>query len=385
MALHFSDEEFARRKAAVLAKMADRKLDAMLIFSQESMYWLTGYDTTGFSFFQCLILRKDGQTDLLTRSADLRQARLTSNIDAIHIWADRVKRKASPAMQLKGLLDKLDMLGSRLGIEYDAHGLTAKDGRTLDESLRTFADCEDASRIISPLRAIKSSAEISYIRKAAALTDAALTETLPLIKAGADEGSILSRMQSVIIEGGGDCPANHFVVGSGEDALLCRYKTGRRALSTNDQLTLEWAGVYRHYHVPAMRTIIIGDPTQRHQELYEIGLAALREVENVMQPGHTIGEIYDTHALVIDKMGANPHRLNACGYSVGARFAPTWMDWPLIYRGNENEVCPNMTLFAHMVLMDSDEKIAMSLGQTYLTTEGAPEALSNLPTDLIIR
>lgn len=385
MALHFSDEEFARRKAAVLAKMADRKLDALLIFAQESMYWLTGYDTTGFSFFQCLVLRKGGQTDLLTRSADLRQAKLTSNIDQIHIWADRVKRKASPAMQLKGLLDKLDMLGCRLGIEYDAHGLTAKDGRTLDESLRTFADCEDASRIIAPLRAIKSSAEISYIRKAAELTDKALTETLPLIRAGADEGTILSKMQSVIIEGGGDCPANHFVVGSGEDALLCRYKTGRRQLDTNDQLTLEWAGVYRHYHVPAMRTVIIGEPSKRHQELYEIGLAALREVENVMQPGHTIGEVYDTHAHVIDRMGANPHRLNACGYSVGARFAPTWMDWPLIYRGNDNEVCPNMTLFAHMVLMDSEEKVAMSLGQTYLTTDGAPETLSTLPMDLLLR
>lgn len=385
MALHFSDEEFARRKSALLAKMADHKLDAMLIFAQESMYWLTGYDTTGFSFFQCLVLRKEGQTDLLTRSADLRQARLTSNIDQIHIWADRVKRKASPAMQLKGLLDKLDLLGCRLGIEYDAHGLTAKDGRTLDDSLRTFADCEDASRIIPPLRAIKSNAEISYIRKAAELTDAALTETLPLIRAGADEGAILSRMQAVIIEGGGDCPANHFVVGSGDDALLCRYKTGRRALSTNDQLTLEWAGVYRHYHVPAMRTIVIGEPRKRHQELYEIGLAALREVEGVMQPGHMIGEIYDTHALVIDKMGANPHRLNACGYSVGARFAPTWMDWPLIYRGNENEVSPNMTLFAHMVLMDSDENVAMCLGQTYLTTEGPPEALSDIPMDLILR
>ena len=385
MALQFSPDEFERRKKSVLAKMADRKLDALLIFSQESMYWLTGYDTTGFYLFQCLVLRQNGETDLLTRSADMRQARLTSNIDHIHIWSDRVKKKASPAMQLRNLLDKLDLLGARIGIEYDAHGLTARDGRTLDESLRSFADTEDASRIIQPLRAIKSGAEIAYLRKAAELTDLAFNEVLPQIRAGADESRILARLQSVIIENGGDYPANHFVVGSGEAALLCRYQTDRRILSAQDQVTLEWAGVYKHYHVPALRTIIIGKPQPRHEELYEIAVAALKAVEGTLIPGARIGDIFDTHAHVIDEMGANKHRLNACGYSVGACFAPTWTDWPLIYRGNEFEVCPNMTLFAHMILLDSEQNVAMCLGQTYLTTEAEPEALSTLPTNMLVQ
>lgn len=385
MALHFSPDEFKSRKASVLAKMADRKLDAMLIFAQESMYWLTGYDTTGYNLFQCLVLRKNGETDLLTRSADMRQAKRTSNIKHVHIWADRVKKKASPAVQLRGLLEDLDLLGCRIGIEYDTHGLTAKDGRTLDESLRSFADCEDASRIIPPLRAIKSGAEIAYLRKAGELTDLALNETLPLIKAGADEGKILASMQGAILEAGGDYPAHHFVVGSGEDALLCRYKTGRRQLQSQDQLTLEWAGAFRHYHTPAIRTVIIGAPLPRHRELYDIATAALSAVEDVMRPGNNIGDLYDTHARVIDGMGGHAHRLNACGYSVGASFAPSWMDWPLIYRGNENKICPNMTLFAHMILMDSDQNVAMCLGQTYVTTEAEPEPLSSLPMDLLIR
>ena len=50
----------------------------MLLFAQESMYWLTGYDTFGFCFFQCLVVKADGSMVLLTRSADLRQARQTS-------------------------------------------------------------------------------------------------------------------------------------------------------------------------------------------------------------------------------------------------------------------------------------------------------------------
>ena len=54
MALHFERSEYAKRMQYLKTAMAQENLDAMLLFSQESMYWLTGYDTFGFCFFQCL-------------------------------------------------------------------------------------------------------------------------------------------------------------------------------------------------------------------------------------------------------------------------------------------------------------------------------------------
>ncbi len=65
------------------------------------------------------------------------------------------------------------------------------------------------------------------------------TRRCALIKPGADEADILAAMQGAIFSGGGDYPANEFIVGSGAEALLCRYKAGRRKLDVNDQLTLE--------------------------------------------------------------------------------------------------------------------------------------------------
>ena len=38
------------------------------------------------------------------------------------------------------------------------------------------------------------------------------------------------------------------------------------------------------------------------------------------------------------------HRLNACGYSLGARYAPSWMDWPMFYRDNPTIIAPGMVL-----------------------------------------
>ena len=51
MGLHFSQEEFKSRKSKVLISMKEQKIDALLMFRQESMYWLTGYDTFGYVFF----------------------------------------------------------------------------------------------------------------------------------------------------------------------------------------------------------------------------------------------------------------------------------------------------------------------------------------------
>ncbi|HEX5935070.1 MAG TPA: aminopeptidase P family N-terminal domain-containing protein, partial [Pseudorhizobium sp.] len=124
MALHFERSEFEQRLARLLERMREEKLDALLLFAQESMYWLTGYDTFGYCFFQTLVVKSDGTMTLLTRSADLRQARHTSIVENVVVWVDRVN--ADPTLDLKNLLDDMDLLGARIGVEYDTHGMTGR-------------------------------------------------------------------------------------------------------------------------------------------------------------------------------------------------------------------------------------------------------------------
>ena len=382
MALQFERDEYSARLNRLLGEMQEQKLDAMLLFAQESMYWLTGYDTFGYCFFQTLIVKADGSMTLLTRSADLRQARQTSIIENITIWVDRLN--ADPTLDLKNLLSDMDLLGARIGIEYDTHGMTGRVARLIDNQLSTFGQLIDGSYLVGKLRLVKSPAEIAYARHAAELADDALDAALPLIKAGGNEADILAAMQGAVFSGGGDYPANEFIIGSGEDALLCRYKAGRRKLDANDQLTLEWAGASAHYHAAMMRTITIGEPSPRHRELYKACLETIHAIEEVLRPGHTFGDVFDTHARILDERGLSRHRLNACGYSLGARFSPSWMEQQMFHVGNPQEIVADMTLFVHMIIMDSDSGTAMTLGHTYLTTEGAPEPLSRRGLDLIV-
>ena len=381
MALHFDSEEYANRLQRLTSRMREEKLDAVLLFAQESMYWLTGYDTFGYCFFQTLVVKASGDMVLLTRSADLRQARHTSNIEKIEVWVDRVN--ADPTMDLKNLLSDLDLLGCRIGVEYDTHGLTGRNARLLDNQLQSFGDLADASTIVSRLRLIKSPAEIAYVERAAALSDDALDAALPLIAPGGDEAAILAALQNAVLAGGGDYAANEFVIGSGADALLCRSKSGRRRLDAQDQLSLQWAGVSSRYQAPMMRTAVIGEPSNRHRELYSACRETMQAMEMVLRPGNTFGTVFETFARILDERGLARHRLNTCGYSVGARFAPSWMDPQMFVVGNPQEIEPNMSLFVHTIISDSESGTAMTLGQTYLTTTDTPKALSRYGLDFI--
>jgi Xaa-Pro dipeptidase len=382
MALHFSKEEFQKRKINVLNSMKEQNLDALLMFRQESMYWLTGYDTFGYVFFQTLLLDQKGKIVLLTRAPDLRQAQNTSNIEDIRIWVD--KDGSNPTDDLKTILNELSLKGGKIGIEYEAYGMTGRNALRLNTSLKNYCEIEDQSELITKHRVIKSKEEIVYIKKAADLADKALDEAWKYTKIGASESKILAEMQRVVLEGGGDYPANEYIIGSGHNALLCRYQSEKRILSNVDQLSIEWAGTYKHYHSAMFRTIPVGKADPKHIKMHEACLRALINCEIKLTPGNTVGEVFDIHAKTFDDLGYKNSRMNACGYSLGSTFSPNWMDWPMLYTGNPYIIKPGNVFFMHMILMDSVNELAMNLGETYLVTENGNERLGKQKLDLVV-
>lgn len=381
MPIHFTPEEYEQRRQRAVESLNEQGLDALLCFRQETMFWLTGYDTFGYCFFQCLVLRADGGMTLLTREPDRRQAAHTSVLEDIRVWVDR--EGVNPAEDLRDLLRELGLAGTRLGVEYEAYGLTGRNARRLDAALDAFAAAEDASELVSRLRVVKSPAEMACIRRAAGLADDALDAALAEVSAGAFEGDILAAMQGAVFRGGGDYPGNEFIIGSGRDALLCRYFSGRRRLDPEDQLTLEWAGVYHRYHAAMMRTVLVGGAHEEHRAMHAAADEAMAACIEACAPGRTCGEVFDAHARVVDGAGLRPHRLNACGYCMGATFAPMWMDWPMFYTGNPVEIAPGMAFFIHIILMNSDSGRAMTLGQTVEVTEAGAIPLHRHDTALL--
>ncbi|MCB1883540.1 MAG: aminopeptidase P family protein [Geminicoccaceae bacterium] len=383
MAIHVGLDEYERRRGAVLAAMAAEGLDALLLFKPESHYWLTGYDTFGYCFFQCLVLKADGRTALLTRSADRLQALHTSIVEDVRVWRDAADAK--PANDLRGLLAEMGLEGERLGVEWQTQGLTAANGQALAAALDGFARIGDASLLVSTLRLVKSEAELAFVREAGRLADAAFDAAVSKTAPGADEGRILAAMHEAVFAAGGDYPANPFIVGSGRDALLCRYKSGRRRLDARDQLTLEWAGAWRQYHAAAMHTLLVGTASDRHRRLFDAAREALLACEAALRPDAPMGDVFDAHARTLDRHGLQAHRLNACGYSLGATYAPSWMDWPfMFYAGNPTSMQEGMVFFLHMIVADGDTGTAMTLGRTSIVTASGAEQVNRRALELVV-
>jgi Xaa-Pro dipeptidase len=358
MALQFSREEHEARIRAARAGLRARGLDALLLFAQESHYYLTGFDTNGYVFFQCAVLTADDRPiTLLTRKPDYEQARITSIIEDIRLWFDA--EGANPAEELKAILKEKNLAGARIGIEMNTYGLTAANYERVRQALAGWCRLEDGSDVVRDLRLVKSPAELVYVRKAAALADKALAAMIATAGPGAFEGDIQAAGQSVI-----------------------RNSTGPRLLDPVDQLTMEFAGVYRRYHACLMRTIAIGSACDYQRRMFQATADALTAMTEAAKPGRPIGEIDEAHRRAYDAAGFSHARMAACGYSLGATYRPNWMDVPpMLYAGNPVIARPGMVLFMHAILIDRPKGYAMSAGHTVVITENGREVLSRAPLD----
>lgn len=380
MPIHFTPSEFKQRQDVASAAISSKGFDAILLFAPESHYWLTGYDTFGFSLFQTMVLTCKGEVHLLTRAPDLRQALYTSTLseDHIHIW-DEVEG-ANPAKDLARLLSELGLTKGKIGYESQTVGLTDFNGRLLRDAIPNLQDIAD---LMLNLRRIKSSAEIAMHRKAAALSDDALDAAIDRTHAGAFEGDILAAMQGAVFKGGGDYAGNEFILGSGPGALLVRYFSGRRHLDKKDQLTLEWSGAFARYHAAMMRTIIIGKANPIQRRMYDAAAEALTACENAIRPGAPMGEVFEAHSEVFNAHGFSHAKLQACGYGMGAVYNPIWVEFPMFYEGNPLLMRLNQVFFLHMILVDSETGLAMTLGHSVLVTDSGAERLSRHKLQLL--
>ena len=381
----FPDAEYEVRIRAVRAALEERALDALLLFSQESHYYLFGYDGTGYVFFQSVVLpAAGGEPVLLCRLPDVAQARDTSSITDVRVWLNA--EDACPARELKAILSEMGLAGARVGIELDTYGLTAANYLTVARELEGFCELVDASSLVRGLRLVKSATEIELVRRAAALADDAVEAIAGAARPGVLDSSLAAVGISAVLDGGGDPAPGDPLVNSGPKAVYGRSVTGPRPLGERDQLLVELAGTFRRYNCCIERTVVLGAPSAAHHDMYLVVRDAIDAAIEAFRPGAPLGRVDEVHRSRLDAAGYSGQRYAACGYSLGATYRPSWMDVPpMIYAGNPLEMRPGMVFFPHVMLGDRRSGMAVGLGNTVLVTENGAESLSRLPLDLLVR
>jgi Xaa-Pro dipeptidase len=382
--VHFSEDEFRERQAVVRRELAARGLDGLLVSRIEDQYWLCGLDTDGFVIFHMMFIGSGGQLTHVTRTADLASIDYSSLCEDVRIWEDAQGNPKSKV--IKDMLESHGMGGKRIGIQLDSFGLLPNLHMELREALDGWCELIDASDLIRLMRLVKSPQELDYHRQAGRILDRACARAIDLIAPGADEGHVLAEVYRVIWEEGADIPANRMPMGHGEKAMNVRYVTGRGRIAENDQVTFEMGDAWRHYHVADMFTVLTGpnvDP--RHLGMHAACAEALDRVQETLRAGRTLGDVFEAHRATLAARGYEHALLKACGYTMGATFPPTWMEQPMIYRDNPLVLERNMVFFTHMILSEQKTGLIMSLGETSIITNGAPEVITHVPREPIVR
>jgi Xaa-Pro dipeptidase len=381
--LKFEAAEFAARLAATRRRMRERGLDALIVFAQESHYWLTSYDTAGYVFFQAGLVLADDASDtlLLTRTPDLRQANVASLYDDIRVWLNA--ENANPAEDLRAIMAEKGLAGKKVGIEYATYGLTGANARMVDAALGDFCITEDASDIVRLGRLVKSAAELVHVRAAGRLADAAVRAAIEVTKPGIPDTVLSAAALTAMLSGGGDIPSGGPLVNSGPRALYGRGIGGPRLIEEQDQILVELAGSHCRYHVCIEHTLVTGKPDPRQLDMLKVAKDALDQIKEAARPGAQLGTLDDIHRKVLDDAGFAKFRYNACGYALGCTFKPTWMDVPpMIYSGNPLVMMPGMVFFVHIMIPDAATGLTAGVGQTFAITDGYPEVFSALPVEL---
>jgi Xaa-Pro dipeptidase len=183
--LPFDATEYEHRQATLRARMEERGLDAVLLSGPENQYYVTGYETTGFhSFPQTLILPRSAPPVLVTRRLE------EGNAAAAYQLACRSYRDdQDPADALALALRDLGLADKPLGVEKAVPWLTVRLYEGLRQALPR-ATLIDVSGIVELQRAVKSPAEIAYMRQAAVAVAAGMRAGLAAIRDGANEREI---------------------------------------------------------------------------------------------------------------------------------------------------------------------------------------------------
>ncbi|AQZ49461.1 M24 family metallopeptidase [Martelella mediterranea] len=390
MELPFSKSEYDRRLALTRKGMEAYGLDALVVTSPAGMNWLTGYDGWSFYVDQAVIVTGDGMPYWWGRLMDANGARRTAFLDDDHIlfYADRYIQ-ADGIHPMDDLAEKLAGLAldkARIGVEMNAYYYSAAGHAALLKGLPS-ATIKDGSGLVDWQRVVKSDEEISFMRKAAQISNRVMTHAMEIAEPGMKKNRFVGELMKTAITGvddiWGDYPAIMPLLPSGPDASAPHLTWSGDEFRTGEATFIEQAGCYRRYHAPLSRTVFFGKPPQYMTDAAEALVAGLNAGIEAARAGNRAGDIAAALEKELWKVGIE--RPNRCGYATGLAYPPDWGEHTVSIRTiDETVLKPGMTLhFMPGLWMDD---WGLEITETILITENGPaEALCRVERKLFVK
>jgi ectoine hydrolase len=386
--LPFLPTEYANRITRTRAAMAARGIEALIVSDPSNMAWLTGYDGWSFYTHQAVILGTTGDPIWWGRGMDAAGALRTVFMapDRIYGYDDSFVQNPDkhPMSDLAGRLGDHGLAGGRIAVEMDNYYYSAAAHRALTAALG--AEPVDATGLVNWQRLVKSPAEITFLRRAAAIVTAMHARILDIAEPGMAKNVLVADIYATAIRGAGghwgDYPAIVPMAPSGMDATAPHLTWDDRPLKRGEATFFEIAGVYRRYHAPQSRTLFLGAPPDKYRRAEAAVLAAVEAGLAAARPGNRAEDIANAFNATLNAHGFTKD--SRCGYSIGLSYPPDWGERTVSFRRGDTTVLRPGMVFHFMPALWLDDG-GLEITEPILITDTGAECLCATPRQLFVK
>ncbi len=124
--------------------------------------------------------------------------------------------------------------------------------------------------IVESLREVKDADELATLRKAIAITDAAITAVIPQLRPDMTERQAAWMLEVAMHEGGGDTISFPIIVAAGPNSALPHARPSNDLLGEGRPIIIDMGALFNGYHADLSRTICLGEPDAQFQTIYGI-------------------------------------------------------------------------------------------------------------------
>lgn len=311
-------DNLAKRREKVLESISS-EADAFLITNIKNIRYLTGF-TGSFAVFLC---SKKGNF-LFVDFRYKEQAKKEVDVEILEFktsWLEALRKTISKI--------KIRKLSFESSTSYEIY-------RLLSEIKKISIIPE--SFVVEKIRAIKDEVEIKNIKEAVKRAERAFLEIKPYIKEGESERNIALMLEYELRKQGSETLPFPVIVASGYNTSMPHWRNSEKILRKGDFVIIDWGAEYNGYYSDMTRTFVVGKPSDKQVEIYEIVKKARTETIKMVSAGLMTKKIDAKARNLIKQFGYGENFGHATGHGVGIDVH----ELPKINSKSEENIQPGM-------------------------------------------
>ncbi len=386
----FTVEEYKKRLKKVQSSMQEKGIELLISQDTANMNYLTGYDAWSFYYAQCVIVHVNAEEPIcFVRAQDAGGAYIKTYLKDeniikyhekyIHTWPSH------PYDNLVEIIKQRKWDKLSIGLEMDSHYFTAYCYEKIKQGLPN-AKLKDSERLVNWVRLVKSNAEINYMKFAALISQKGMETAMETINPGVRQCDAVAEIQRALFKGtpefGGEYAGITTLLPTGKGTSASHLTASQDKFVEGEATIVEVSGVYKRYHVPLARTVLLGKPEQKKVDAMKATIEALETGISVVKPGNTADDVAQKFWGVLDKY--NIKKESRTGYSIGIGYPPDWGEHTLnISKGDKTILQPNVTF--HMIAVMQFGDWGVEASESVRATETGGELFCNISKELYIK